>query len=210
MVDADEPLRVLDELESVVSGTGDETNTDNQERNLRTPLRTSGALYDNYLTQHIIHSSFSTASQIDLTMSSSSSNSNSSTTNTVTTAEATYSSKHSLDGSNNSMLPPTTILSSSDPLPDVVFKHNDFSSILVTTITCPNCELTDTNLNESLDEDMAEEATGLIIQVMTQQALHHNQLRLEEDVVVVEVRVVAVEPIRLIVWDAMPALYQKL
>lgn len=30
------------------------------------------------------------------------------------------------------MLPPTTILSSSNPLPDVIFKSNDFSSILVT------------------------------------------------------------------------------
>ncbi|XP_073831254.1 PHD finger protein enhancer of yellow 3 [Musca autumnalis] len=56
-------------------------------------------------------------SQIDLTMSSSSSSSNGSTTNTITTVEAT------------SMLPPTTILSS-DPLPDVVFKSSDFSSII--------------------------------------------------------------------------------
>ncbi|XP_061386007.1 supporter of activation of yellow protein [Musca vetustissima] len=57
-------------------------------------------------------------SQIDLTISSSSSSSsNGSTTNTITTVEAT------------SMLPPTTILSS-DPLPDVVFKPSDFSSMM--------------------------------------------------------------------------------
>ncbi|XP_058979847.1 supporter of activation of yellow protein [Musca domestica] len=74
----------------------------------------------NVNTTTILNSaSTSMPSQIDLTMSSSSSSSNGSTTNTITTVEAT------------SMLPPTTILSS-DPLPDVVFQPNDFSSMMAT------------------------------------------------------------------------------
>ncbi|XP_059222328.1 supporter of activation of yellow protein-like [Stomoxys calcitrans] len=90
--------------------------------------------------------SHSMTSQIDLTISSSSSNSNGSTTNTITTVEATSRNDGpvfvipdcSVNGANigsnshNSMLPPTTILSSSDPLPDMIFKPNDFSSIIAT------------------------------------------------------------------------------
>ncbi|XP_075158597.1 PHD finger protein enhancer of yellow 3 [Haematobia irritans] len=104
-------------------------------------------------------------SQIDLTISSSSSNSNGSTTNTVTTVEATtihgctftVNTDSNVNGgsnigcnSNNSMLPPTTILSSSDPLPDVIFKQNDFSSIIVTQ------QLRGTNFAPNQEEERRE------------------------------------------------------
>ncbi|XP_030381027.1 supporter of activation of yellow protein [Scaptodrosophila lebanonensis] len=79
--------------------------------------------------------------QIDLTMcSSSSSTSNgSSLTAATSTLAATVAGTH-VSGSGGSagstmsasMLPPTTILSSSDPLPDVIFQPNDFSSIMAT------------------------------------------------------------------------------
>lgn len=118
----------------------------------------------------------SMATQIDLTMSSSSSNSNGSTTNTVTTVESTTISR--LGGtngsgivnitgggsSNNSMLPPTTILSSSDPLQDVVFRPNDFSSIIATqqlrgTMVTSNT-MSQPNLDQSLEEEGQDEASG--------------------------------------------------
>lgn len=69
------------------------------------------------------------AAQIDLTMSSSSSSNSGggSSSNTITTVEA--GGGHQLKLA-NSMLPPTTILSSSDPLADVIFKPNDFSSLV--------------------------------------------------------------------------------
>ncbi|XP_016949471.1 supporter of activation of yellow protein isoform X2 [Drosophila biarmipes] len=66
--------------------------------------------------------SFALTAQIDLTMSSSSSTSSGAAAN-----------QQVISGSgSSSMLPPTTILSSSDPLPDVIFQPNDFSSIMAT------------------------------------------------------------------------------
>ncbi|KAH8421455.1 hypothetical protein KR009_008309 [Drosophila setifemur] len=63
------------------------------------------------------------AAQIDLTMCSSSSS----------TSSGAPGNQHGISGSgSSSMLPPTTILSSSDPLPDVIFQPNDFSSIMAT------------------------------------------------------------------------------
>ncbi|XP_036345618.1 supporter of activation of yellow protein-like, partial [Rhagoletis pomonella] len=83
--------------------------------------------------------SISLATQIDLTMcSSSSSASNGSTTATMTIAGAsTTTSTCAINAavqnqSSSSMLPPATILSSSDPVPDVVFRPNDFSSLMAT------------------------------------------------------------------------------
>ncbi|KAH8354819.1 hypothetical protein KR084_009129 [Drosophila pseudotakahashii] len=62
--------------------------------------------------------------QIDLTMCSSSSS---------TSSGAAVNHQQVISGSgSSSMLPPTTILSSSDPLPDVIFQPNDFSSIMAT------------------------------------------------------------------------------
>ena len=63
--------------------------------------------------------------------------------------------------SNNSMLPPTMILSS-DPLPDVIFKPNDFSSILATQqLRAPKItNATDTLQNESQEEDVVEDVSG--------------------------------------------------
>ncbi|XP_004531131.1 supporter of activation of yellow protein [Ceratitis capitata] len=85
--------------------------------------------------------SISLASQIDL-CSSSSSASNGSATATVTIAGGggnmpTVASSGALNvvvqnQSSSSMLPPATILSSSDPVPDVVFRPNDFSSLMAT------------------------------------------------------------------------------
>ncbi|KAH8287247.1 hypothetical protein KR054_004724 [Drosophila jambulina] len=66
---------------------------------------------------------FALAAQIDLTMCSSSSS----------TSSGTAANQQLISGSgSSSMLPPTTILSSSDPLPDVIFQPNDFSSIMAT------------------------------------------------------------------------------
>ncbi|XP_020803477.1 supporter of activation of yellow protein isoform X1 [Drosophila serrata] len=66
---------------------------------------------------------FALAAQIDLTMCSSSSS----------TSSGTAANQQMISGSgSSSMLPPTTILSSSDPLPDVIFQPNDFSSIMAT------------------------------------------------------------------------------
>ncbi|KAH8298594.1 hypothetical protein KR018_003670 [Drosophila ironensis] len=66
---------------------------------------------------------FALAAQIDLTMCSSSSSTSSGAPGTQAGVGGSGSS---------SMLPPTTILSSSDPLPDVIFQPNDFSSIMAT------------------------------------------------------------------------------
>lgn len=117
----------------------------------------------------------SVVSQIDLTMSSSSSNSNSSTTNTITTVEATTRNDSVMIGnsdgsincgivggnSNNSMLPPTTILSSSDPLPDVIFRPNDFSSIIATQQLREHF-ITEhkAGLRESQDEEIQGDVSG--------------------------------------------------
>ncbi|XP_017055408.2 LOW QUALITY PROTEIN: supporter of activation of yellow protein [Drosophila ficusphila] len=67
--------------------------------------------------------SFALTAQIDLTMCSSSSS----------TSSGAAANQQLVSGSgSSSMLPPATILSSSDPLPDVIFQPNDFSSIMAT------------------------------------------------------------------------------
>ncbi|XP_033171100.1 supporter of activation of yellow protein [Drosophila mauritiana] len=67
--------------------------------------------------------SFALSAQIDLTMCSSSSS---------TSSGAAANQQVIVGSGSSSMLPPTTILSSSDPLPDVIFQPNDFSSIMAT------------------------------------------------------------------------------
>ncbi|XP_067635687.1 supporter of activation of yellow protein [Eurosta solidaginis] len=86
-----------------------------------------------------VSASISLSTQIDLTMcSSSSSTSNGSTTATMTIAGVRSSVTTGAinvavqNQSSSSMLPPATILSSSDPVPDMVFRPNDFSSIMAT------------------------------------------------------------------------------
>lgn len=70
--------------------------------------------------------SFALAAQIDLTMCSSSSS-------TSSGAPGAHQTASGISGSgSSSMLPPTTILSSSDRLKDVIFQPNDFSSIMAT------------------------------------------------------------------------------
>ncbi|EDV44540.2 uncharacterized protein Dana_GF20276, isoform A [Drosophila ananassae] len=70
--------------------------------------------------------SFALAAQIDLTMCSSSSS-------TSSGAPGAHQAVSGISGSgSSSMLPPTTILSSSDRLKDVIFQPNDFSSIMAT------------------------------------------------------------------------------
>ncbi|XP_017109792.2 supporter of activation of yellow protein [Drosophila bipectinata] len=69
---------------------------------------------------------FALAAQIDLTMCSSSSS-------TSSGAPGAHQTASGISGSgSSSMLPPTTILSSSDRLKDVIFQPNDFSSIMAT------------------------------------------------------------------------------
>ncbi|KAH8318439.1 hypothetical protein KR074_010303 [Drosophila pseudoananassae] len=70
--------------------------------------------------------SFALAAQIDLTTCSSSSS-------TSSGAPGAHQAASGISGSgSSSMLPPTTILSSSDRLKDVIFQPNDFSSIMAT------------------------------------------------------------------------------
>lgn len=63
--------------------------------------------------------------------------------------------------SNNTMLPPTMILSS-EPLPDVIFKSNDFSSILATQqLRAPVVKSSMDNLQtESQEEDVVDDVSG--------------------------------------------------
>lgn len=109
-----------------------------------------------------VPTTISLATQIDLTMcSSSSSGSNGSTTATMTTAGGSIAASSGAisvavqNQSSSSMLPPATILSSSDPVPDVVFRPNDFSSLMATQ------QLRAAQCNTSLETDLLRMQTTL-------------------------------------------------
>ncbi|XP_030568706.1 supporter of activation of yellow protein [Drosophila novamexicana] len=103
---------------------------------------------------------YALATQIDLTMcSSSSSTSNGSAAITTTTvaAAAAAAAAATVDSSICSMLPPTTILSSSDPLPDVIFQPNDFSSLTATQQLRTNNNNSNNSNNNNSQHDSQDE-----------------------------------------------------